>query len=324
MSGARAFRSDAVNHSTPAVPPDSAASLQEPSMDEILASIRKIISDQNKEADLAAQKAADEVANPEPPVAQVDSLIGSVAADYWSTPVELPHTPSAPSQDTGSGGTKETAPEAKLEDLLEDDTPEVPTQITPVAPVRLPDWENEEPQSGQNTNASALDRLIARRNVLQVSPNPLNSEENIGASLTALVNGTMSEPDANVGLSQDSEHDVEHRIDVAIQEAMRKSDLKFEMNEEASPQPVEEAKELAVAEKNNVPPLLSASANMAIASSFERLVLSMFEERKEEMDMMMSEIMRPLLRNWLEDNLPSVVERLVRQEIERVSRGVHQ
>ena len=33
------------------------------------------------------------------------------------------------------------------------------------------------------------------------------------------------------------------------------------------------------------------------------------------------EMLRPLLKGWLDDNLPGMVERIVRQEIERVSRG---
>ena len=33
------------------------------------------------------------------------------------------------------------------------------------------------------------------------------------------------------------------------------------------------------------------------------------------------EMLRPMLKVWLDDNLPSLVERLVRAEIERVSRG---
>ena len=33
------------------------------------------------------------------------------------------------------------------------------------------------------------------------------------------------------------------------------------------------------------------------------------------------DMLRPMLKSWLDDNLPSVVERLVRAEIERVSRG---
>jgi cell pole-organizing protein PopZ len=33
------------------------------------------------------------------------------------------------------------------------------------------------------------------------------------------------------------------------------------------------------------------------------------------------EMLRPMLKAWLDDNLPGMVERLVRAEIERVSRG---
>jgi cell pole-organizing protein PopZ len=33
------------------------------------------------------------------------------------------------------------------------------------------------------------------------------------------------------------------------------------------------------------------------------------------------ELLRPMLKTWLDDNLPGMVERLVRQEIERMARG---
>jgi cell pole-organizing protein PopZ len=32
-------------------------------------------------------------------------------------------------------------------------------------------------------------------------------------------------------------------------------------------------------------------------------------------------MLRPMLSDWLDDNLPKLVERLVREEIERVARG---
>jgi uncharacterized protein len=32
-------------------------------------------------------------------------------------------------------------------------------------------------------------------------------------------------------------------------------------------------------------------------------------------------MLRPMLKQWLEENLPGLVERLVRAEIDRVSRG---
>ena len=36
---------------------------------------------------------------------------------------------------------------------------------------------------------------------------------------------------------------------------------------------------------------------------------------------LVKEMLQPLLKTWLDDNLPGLVERLVRAEIERVSRG---
>jgi uncharacterized protein len=32
-------------------------------------------------------------------------------------------------------------------------------------------------------------------------------------------------------------------------------------------------------------------------------------------------MMRPMLKDWLEENLPEIVERVVREEVERASRG---
>jgi len=36
---------------------------------------------------------------------------------------------------------------------------------------------------------------------------------------------------------------------------------------------------------------------------------------------MAREMLRPLLKQWLDENLPAMVERLVRVEIERLARG---
>jgi cell pole-organizing protein PopZ len=37
---------------------------------------------------------------------------------------------------------------------------------------------------------------------------------------------------------------------------------------------------------------------------------------------MAEQMLRPMLQEWLDNNLPVLVERLVREEIERVARGV--
>ena len=38
-------------------------------------------------------------------------------------------------------------------------------------------------------------------------------------------------------------------------------------------------------------------------------------------DEIAEDMLRPMLQEWLDDNLPTLVERLVREEIERVARG---
>jgi uncharacterized protein len=36
---------------------------------------------------------------------------------------------------------------------------------------------------------------------------------------------------------------------------------------------------------------------------------------------MVRDMLRPMVKTWLDDNLPTLVERLVREEIQRVARG---
>jgi cell pole-organizing protein PopZ len=68
-------------------------------------------------------------------------------------------------------------------------------------------------------------------------------------------------------------------------------------------------------------PLLSAQAGAAVAASFEDLARSVADLSPAEIRAMAQDALRPMLKGWLDDNLPSLVERLVRDEIERVSRG---
>ena len=64
--------------------------------------------------------------------------------------------------------------------------------------------------------------------------------------------------------------------------------------------------------------LLSPSAQASVASSFQALAAT---TSHETIDSTVREMLRPMLTQWLDDNLPSLVERLVRAEIERVARG---
>lgn len=67
--------------------------------------------------------------------------------------------------------------------------------------------------------------------------------------------------------------------------------------------------------------LLSPSTDASVASSFNVLATTMFIQNSGTIEQTMREMLRPMLQRWLDDNLPTMVERLVRAEIERVARG---
>ena len=67
--------------------------------------------------------------------------------------------------------------------------------------------------------------------------------------------------------------------------------------------------------------LLSQHTSSAVTAAFDRIAAPMFSGDSRTVDELVREMLRPMLKAWLDDNLPSLVERLVRAEIERVSRG---
>ncbi|WP_442880001.1 PopZ family protein [Aurantimonas sp. A2-1-M11] len=67
--------------------------------------------------------------------------------------------------------------------------------------------------------------------------------------------------------------------------------------------------------------LVSQEAGERIAGSFDDLARVIRDEQMRTMDETVREMLRPMLHEWLDDNLPRLVERLVREEIERVARG---
>jgi cell pole-organizing protein PopZ len=79
------------------------------------------------------------------------------------------------------------------------------------------------------------------------------------------------------------------------------------------PEPASAAEEAA--------PLLSDQADQAVSAAFDALSTSLELQSSELAENVAREILRPLLKTWLDENLPSMVERLVRAEIQRVARG---
>ena len=66
--------------------------------------------------------------------------------------------------------------------------------------------------------------------------------------------------------------------------------------------------------------LLSRQATAAVGSAFNTLTETV---RKHEptLENVVRETLRPMLKSWLDENLPREVERMVHTEVERITRG---
>lgn len=68
-------------------------------------------------------------------------------------------------------------------------------------------------------------------------------------------------------------------------------------------------------------PILSGPTVSAVESAFNSLAATVLSNNARTLEDLVKEMLRPMLKSWLDDNLPNLVERIVKAEIERVSRG---
>lgn len=67
--------------------------------------------------------------------------------------------------------------------------------------------------------------------------------------------------------------------------------------------------------------LVSEMVSQSVSQSLASLSDLAPRSQAPDLDAMAEEMLRPMLQEWLDNNLPSLVERLVRAEIERIARG---
>ncbi|MGL9617702.1 DUF2497 domain-containing protein [Bradyrhizobium sp. U531] len=68
-------------------------------------------------------------------------------------------------------------------------------------------------------------------------------------------------------------------------------------------------------------PMLAQTTVSAVESAFNSLAHTVLSSNARTLEDLVKEMLRPMLKSWLDDNLPGMVERIVKAEIERVSRG---
>ena len=67
--------------------------------------------------------------------------------------------------------------------------------------------------------------------------------------------------------------------------------------------------------------LLSDQASSAVTNANGQLASTVLSNNARTLEDLVKDMLKPMLKTWLDDNLPTMVERLVRAEIERVARG---
>jgi cell pole-organizing protein PopZ len=89
-----------------------------------------------------------------------------------------------------------------------------------------------------------------------------------------------------------------------------------------TPAPVDELRPVLAEERSrSKPPLLSPSTDAIVRGAFNQLAMTRLRSGSARtIDDLVEDMLRPMLRSWLDVYLPPLVEKLMREEIERLSR----
>jgi cell pole-organizing protein PopZ len=247
------------------------AKVQEPSMEEILASIRRIIADDEAKP-AVTEKAAPPSPSPQPP-----------------TPAPTAVAPAKPE--------KAAPPPAARAPVQPAPAPPAPAKAAaPTAPSAAPAVSNS-----QDDIDALLNGLDEATTPEEIRPTVPEAEPDV-LDLT----DEMALPDPR---PQAAFKKVEPPDDLEFAETATKAPLRDIAFEMPPPSPVD------------APPILSRSTVSAVESAFNSLAHTVLSNNARTLEDLVKEMLRPMLKSWLDDNLPGLVERIVKAEIERVSRG---
>lgn len=229
------------------------AKVQEPSMEEILASIRRIIADDEGKPVAESQATAPQAASAAPATAQANM---------------------------------KQAPAVKLADTH--------NQIAKTPPVA----------------AAAA---------------PSNSQDDIDALLAGF-DGPEPVAESAPAIAPVEEDVFELTDDMAIatDSSSQNSDVEFTEAIEAERRSIERQAYAAISQDAPSfaqPQILSNTAASSVEHAFNSLASTVLTNNARTLEDLVKDMMRPMLKSWLDNNLPSLVERIVKAEIERVSRG---
>lgn len=252
------------------------AKVTEPSMEEILASIRRII--------------ADDEAKPPPAEAAKPTPAPAAPAPKPQAMADIPPSRVAPAKPAA-------------------EKPAPPPAAKPAPPPPPAPAADAGPNSQDDIDAllAGLDTATAAPEIRAPEPEPEPESD-----VLELTDEMAMDPEPTPAPPPPSFHRVEPRDDLEFTEA-------------PPPRPIPPPS-YAPADFDAPPlppqqPILAQSTVSAVESAFNSLAHTVLSSNARTLEDLVKEMLRPMLKSWLDDNLPGLVERIVKAEIERVSRG---
>lgn len=258
---------------------------REPSMEEILASIRRIIEDSDttrKGSDgLVARDEVDD-GRLDSAVIEVDAFRAELRAARAAP--EPDQTPSLADVQAQIAAEAEFAPEEHAAPYFEVEPRQPVDAETPAeTPVlAMPEWSMVSHVEPEPAAAPAVD-------VVDEQPVALRPEPAMDFAFAEELTAALEEPT-------------------------------LELPVDPEPARVEAVAAQKAAEVGR-PAIISEHAGRQVAAAFGELSEAFAARSRKTFDEMAEQMLRPMLQDWLDNNLPTLVERLVREEIERVARG---
>jgi uncharacterized protein len=255
------------------------AKVQEPSMEEILASIRRIIADDEAKPP-AAEKPAPVAAAPAPAKPERPAAAARAPVMNDIPPSAIPAAQAAP---------------AKAAPLARPTPP--PVTPPPAAPTPAPAASNS--QDDIDALLSGLDEATSAEEIRPPLPH--------GEVFELTDEMALPDPPQASFRKVEAEDDLEFAETAAVKPIHRRQPAYQPPAFEAPPAPPQQ--------------ILSRSTVSAVESAFNTLANTVLSNNARTLEDLVKEMLRPMLKSWLDDNLPGLVERIVKAEIERVSRG---
>jgi cell pole-organizing protein PopZ len=279
---------------------------REPSMEEILASIRRIIEDSD-----TGRKPGDEAAHAEPDAADGASSVYEPARRD-STPVR------------GEGAVIEVdAFRAELRAPNPTPEPRKPVTLAEVQAQIAADARKRAGETMPAAQPEAAPAIEPARERPQTAEAPGRPEPSTVQAASEAPTGQAASAAPVPSQSGGQLWERKESVETATQPESSSIDESGSASEVFPDRAVVDHSDAPASTESNVarPAIISEQASRQVAAAFGELSEAFAARSKKTFDEMAEEMMRPMLQDWLDNNLPTLVERLVREEIERVARG---